>query len=158
MQKVSNPTGTMEDRGIHSSRVIAWPREIVYNAFADPVLLAQWWGPAGFRNTFHAFDLRPGGVWDFVMHGPGGKDYRNKSVFVSIADKKQVILDHLDPVHSFRMTIRFDESGAGTLISFHMLFDDAEECGKVKQYILAGNEQNFDRLETLLAGFSTVDQ
>ncbi|MEO6612883.1 MAG: SRPBCC family protein [Chitinophagaceae bacterium] len=152
MQKESNPVGKMEDRGIFSARVLSWPKETVYNAFANPALLAKWWGPEGFNNTFQKFDLRPGGSWDFVMHGPGGKDYRNKSVFVSIAAVERVILDHLEPVHSFRMTISFDEYGTGTRLSFHMLFDDADECGRVKEYIIEGNEQNFDRLEALLGG------
>ena len=154
MQKESNPAGIMEDRSILSSRELAWPREIVFNAFTNPALLAKWWGPEGFSNSFHEFDLRPGGSWDFVMQGPGGKIYPNRSVFVSIAQPERIVLDHLEPVHSFRMTINFDESGPGSRISFHMLFDDAEECSKVKQYILAGNEQNFDRLEGLLAGLS----
>jgi len=150
MQKENNTAGKLSERGILSARVLPWSKETLYNAFADPVLLAKWWGPAGFTNSFHEFDLRPGGVWDFVMHGPGGKDYHNRSVFVSILRPERIVFDHLEPVHSFRMTISFEEYGTGTLVSFHLLFDSTEECNRVRPYILAGNEENFDRLETLL--------
>lgn len=51
------------DRELVTSRVIAAPRPRVYEAFADPALLARWWGPAGFTSTFESFDLRAGGAW-----------------------------------------------------------------------------------------------
>ena len=38
---------------------------------------ARWWGPDGFTNTITTFDLRPGGAWRFVMHGPDGTNYEN---------------------------------------------------------------------------------
>ena len=60
------------DREIVSTRTLDLPRSLVFQAFSDPDHLAHWWGPRGFTNTFHAFDLRPGGVWTFVMHGPDG--------------------------------------------------------------------------------------
>jgi uncharacterized protein YndB with AHSA1/START domain len=33
-------------------RVLNAPPEAVFGAFEDPALLARWWGPEGFRNTF----------------------------------------------------------------------------------------------------------
>ena len=69
------------DREFVHSRLIEAPVERVYEAFAEPVRLARWWGPDGFTSTFEVFDLRPGGAWRFVMHGPDGNDYPNESVF-----------------------------------------------------------------------------
>ena len=40
-----------------TTRWLDAPRARVYRAFSDPDELARWWGPAGFANTFHAFDL-----------------------------------------------------------------------------------------------------
>lgn len=67
-----------------TSRVLEAPRERVFRAFSDPAHLERWWGPKGFTNTFHEFDLRPGGNWRFVMHGPDGADFPNESVFVEV--------------------------------------------------------------------------
>ena len=50
------------DCRIISSRVVNAPVEKVFQAWTDPSHLAKWWGPAGFTNTFHQFDLRPGGT------------------------------------------------------------------------------------------------
>ena len=66
---------------IYSSRVLNAPLEIVYNAFANPLHLKEWWGPEGFTNTIHEFDLQPGGKWLLTMHGPEKGNYENFSIF-----------------------------------------------------------------------------
>ena len=49
------------DSQIYSSRIIDAPIEKVYEAFANPSHLKNWWGPHGFTNTIHEFDLQPDG-------------------------------------------------------------------------------------------------
>ena len=63
-------------RMIVTTRVFDAPRELVFEAWTNPKHLVQWWGPHGFTTTIRAIDVRPGGVWRFVMHGPDGVDYR----------------------------------------------------------------------------------
>ena len=65
------------DCEIFSSRVLNAPIEIAYQAFANPIHLQKWWGPEGFTNTFHEFDLRPQGMWVLTMHGPEKGHYEN---------------------------------------------------------------------------------
>jgi hypothetical protein len=38
-----------------------------------------------------------------------------------------------------------------TKIVFKMLFETAEECNKVKRFVVDKNEENFDKLENELA-------
>ena len=139
------------DRVIISSRVINAPQETVFNAFKNPELLARWWGPAGFTNTFHQFDLTPGGTWEFIMHGPNGVDYPNTNVFVEIVEPERIVFDHiLAPI--FRMTITCEKiSAEQTRFGFHMVFESAQVFESVKAMCLPANEQNFDRLEAVLA-------
>ena len=65
-----------DPRAIVGTREYDAPRDLVFAAFTDPSHLAQWWGPNGFKTTTLSFDMRPGGVWRFVMHGPDGRDYQ----------------------------------------------------------------------------------
>jgi uncharacterized protein YndB with AHSA1/START domain len=74
-------TGSEKDREIINVRVFNVPREALFNAWEDPQVLAQWWGPKDFRNTFHEFEFKPGGTWNFTMHSPGGQDFLNTCVF-----------------------------------------------------------------------------
>lgn len=140
------------DREIVSSRVINAPQEKVFEAFRNPELLARWWGPQGFTNTFHTFDFQPGGTWEFIMHGPDGTDYPNKSVFVDIVEPERVVFDHVCPP-IFRMTIGFEkiEQTDKTRFSFRGVFESVEVCEALKSICIPANEQNFDRLEAVLA-------
>lgn len=60
-------------REVVNSRMFNAPAENVFKAFSDPGLLKKWWGPKGFSNTIHEFDMRLGGIWRYV--GPNGVDY-----------------------------------------------------------------------------------
>jgi uncharacterized protein YndB with AHSA1/START domain len=141
----------MEDRQIVTTRIVSAEREEVWQAWTNPILLARWWGPRGFRNTFYEFDLRPGGVWRFIMHSPDGAHFPNESVFVEIVQPKRIVFRHLAPVHGFLATAEFAEEGVGTAIRFSMLFPTVAECARSRRYAAQGNEENFDRLEALLA-------
>jgi uncharacterized protein YndB with AHSA1/START domain len=149
------PKGSNEmdssDREIVNRRIINAPREVVFNAWTDPALLAQWWGPKGFKNTFHEFDPRPGGRWRFMMHGPDGTDYENESEFVEIVKPSIVVFDHLRPMHKFRVTATFEEQDDKTTLTFRMCFDSVAECDRVKEFVHEANEQNLDRLGAVLA-------
>lgn len=134
------------NREIVSTRVFDAPRERVFRAFGDPEQLKRWWGPAGFTNTLEAFDPRPGGAWRLVMHGPDGTDYHNESVFTEVVEPARVVFDHLEPVHRFRMTMTFDDEAGKTRLTWRMRFEFAEEAERVRGFVAAANEQNFDRL------------
>ena len=41
-----------------------------------------------------SFDLRPGGVWRFVMHGPDGRDYQNRITFEEVVRPKRIVYRH----------------------------------------------------------------
>lgn len=140
----------MSDREIVTARLIDAPRERVFEAFRDPRHLAQWWGPKGFTSTFHEFDLRPGGVWRFVMHGPDGATYPNRSVFVEVVKPERIVFRHVSGP-KFEMTITLADMAGKTRITWRMLFESAAECAKIKVFAVDANEQNLDRLEAQLA-------
>lgn len=143
-----------DPREVVNVRVIDAPRETIYEAYRDPEQLKLWWGPDGFTNTIHTFEFRPGGEWIYTMHGPDGTDYRNESEFVELAIGR-IVLDHLRPMHRFRMTMTYDEVDGKTLATWRMRFETAEECAKVKPWVEAANEQNLNRLAALLAEQNT---
>jgi uncharacterized protein YndB with AHSA1/START domain len=145
-----NEYDSFVDREIVTTRVIAAPRELVWRAWTDPEHVRNWWGPKGFTNTFHEYDLRPGGVWRFIMHGPDGTDYKNESVFVEVAEPELLVFDHISPPR-FRATVLFEDLGGKTKITFRQLFDLPEVYRRVKVYAVPANEENMEKLEAELA-------
>jgi len=140
------------DREIISNRVLNATQEKAFEAFRNPDLLARWWGPAGFTNTFHSFDFQPGGTWEFIMHGPDGTNYPNTNVFVEIVEPVRIVFNHVvSPL--FQMTITFEktEHPDKTLFGFYGVFESVALCQQLKPICIPANEQNFDRLEAVLA-------
>jgi uncharacterized protein YndB with AHSA1/START domain len=56
-------------------RVMAATRPAVFQAHADPELLAQWWGPKGFTAPIVDVDLRAGGSYRIAMQPPDGEPF-----------------------------------------------------------------------------------
>jgi uncharacterized protein YndB with AHSA1/START domain len=137
-------------REIVTTRVFDAPRELVFRAWTDPKALVKWWGPNGFTTTSQEFDLRPGGAWKLVMHGPNGTDYPGEFRFVEIASPERLVLDHVS-LPKFRLTICFEELGGKTKIIFRQLFDTPQTYQSVKHLALAGNEQLLDKFAIELA-------
>jgi uncharacterized protein YndB with AHSA1/START domain len=132
---------------IFSSRILNSPIAIVYEAFAIPSHLKNWWGPEGFTNTIHEFDLQSGGKWLLTMHGPEKGNYENSAIFKLVQPLELITWTRISqPL--FDMEVGFkklDESK--TEISFRMIFGTEEECNKIKNFAGPKNEENFDRLE-----------
>ncbi len=138
------------DCEIVSSRTVDFVRDIVYKAWTDPEHLKNWWGPKGFTNTFNEFDLRPGGKWSFIMHGPDKGNYANECEFIKI-EKPSLISWKRYSQPLFQVVATFQEvTSSKTKIVFRMIFDTVEECNKVKLFAPDKNEENFDRLEVEL--------
>jgi hypothetical protein len=74
-----------------SRRLLPFPAQRVFEAFARPELLERWWGPSGFTNTFEVFEFKPGGRWKFVMHGPTNTHIPNESVFLELDARRRRI-------------------------------------------------------------------
>ena len=146
----TDPASSAADRALVTSRVIDAPPERVYRALSDPAHLVHWWGPAGFSNTFHEFDLRPGGKWRFVMHGPDGGNYPNESVFSEVVPGQRVVIRH-ESAPQFELTITLEPLAGKTKVGWRQVFNSAEECQRVAQFAVAANEQNLDRLAAQVA-------
>lgn len=146
----SNPSDTA-DREITATRVFDAPRELVFEAWTDPKHIAQWWGPNGFTNTIHSMDVRPGGEWDFIMHGPDGTNYKNKIVYREVVRPERLVYDHLS-FPPFRVTVIFEEQGQKTKLHMQMLFETAAiRTSTIETFgAIEGMNQTLGRLEQLL--------
>jgi uncharacterized protein YndB with AHSA1/START domain len=137
---------------ILSSRVLAFARDDVFAAFANPALLAQWWGPDGFTNAIHEFDFRPGGAWLITMTASNGTDFLNRSTFGAIAAPERITFTHHEPVHVFDMEMQFEVvSDTASRVTWRMQMQPNEDNTTLAKFIALANEQNFDRLEAVLS-------
>lgn len=142
---------TTPDSEIVSTRIFNYSRELLFKAWSHPEHLKNWWGPNGFTNTFNEFDFRVGGKWSFIMHGPDKGNYANECEFIKI-EQPQLIAWKRYSKPLFQIMASFHVVDCKhTQLVFKMLFETAEECAKLRPYVVDKNEENFDRLEVELA-------
>ncbi len=94
MAAKNNPSSKTVNQEVNFTRVLNAPRDLVWEAWTDPNQVVKWWGPNGFTTTIEKMDVRPGGVWKHVMHGPDGTDYPNKSIFVDVVKPERIVYSH----------------------------------------------------------------
>lgn len=135
------------DREIATTRLFDAPRELVWAVWTSPDHIGQWWGPNGFTTTTHEMDVRPGGYWRFIMHGPDGTDYDNEIVYREVVRPERLVYDH-GPAPRFRVTVLLDEEGGKTRLSMRSVFESREVRDQVVRDFGAidGMHQTLDRL------------
>jgi len=156
---MENKKSSTADRELRLSRKLNAPIDLVWEVWTQPEHIANWWGPDGFTNTIHTMDVVPGGEWDLVMHGPDGTNYKNKSIFKEIILHKKLVYEHIT-APKFVATVEFQEQGDQTSISWHMLFETAEEFVQVVKTFKAdeGLKQNVEKLDVYLSGLKAKTQ
>ncbi|MEE4025279.1 SRPBCC family protein [Gordonia sp. PKS22-38] len=143
--------GATADREIVISRTIAAPRELVFEAFTEVRHLARWWGPNGFSTTTRSFDFRPGGVWDFVMHGPDGTDHQEWITWREIVPPERITMLHgssRDDPDAFESYLSFAAVGEGTRVVMRTVFPTKElrDTAAEKYHAVEGGEQTLGNL------------
>lgn len=133
-----------------SDRVLPYPPHMVFSAFARPELLAEWWGPDGFTNTFDVFEFRPGGRWKYLMHGPNGAQFPNETVFLELHASSRLVLHHVSKPR-YVLTVTLAAAEGGTAITWNQEFEDAGVAARIRHIVEPANEQNLDRLRAALA-------
>ncbi len=150
--KTSASQSPASDREIVVTRLINAPRDLVWKAWSDPAHITHWWGPRGFTTTTSEMDMRPGGTWRFVMHGPDGTDYLNQIVYTEVVKPERLAYrqsgegDH-DEI-KFQSEVTFVDKGGKTEVTLSAVFETAAELKYVVEKFGAaeGGQQTLTRL------------
>lgn len=151
------PPETKEDRELVLARDLHAPRERVFAAWTDPRQTPRWWGPHGFTLTTQEMDVRPGGLWHFVLRGPDGVDYENRITYLDIAKPGRLVYRQDNgndfDAERFETTVTFEPHADGTRLTLRTVFQSPEMRDYVveKYGALEGGKQTLDRLAAFVA-------
>jgi uncharacterized protein YndB with AHSA1/START domain len=157
MDRQNQEVDRVAERGIATTRLFDAPRELVFRMWTDPAHIGNWWGPSGFTTTTLSIDVRPGGQWRFVMHGPDGTDYPNLIVFKEVVAPARLVYAHAgereDEPGVFQTTVTFEEVDGRTRLSMQALFQSAAERDRIvrEHRAIDGMNSTLDRLAVYLA-------
>jgi len=113
------------ERELIFSRLLNAPIKVVWEIWTDPEHIKRWWGPDGFTNTIHKMDVKPGGEWKLVMHGPDGTNYETEVVFKEIIKYRKIVYEQSTQFKCIA-TIEFESRGEQTFLRWQMLFESRE--------------------------------
>ncbi len=157
LERLDQLVANTADREIIIARTFDAPRELVWEAWTNPKHIVQWWGPKGFTTTIEKMDVRPGGIWKQVMHGPGGTDYPNQSVFTEVMKPERIVFSHTGARKGAKgvnkvMIWTFEEVGKKTKVTIRQVYQNAAERDYiVKEYdAIKGGKQTLGRLAEFL--------
>jgi uncharacterized protein YndB with AHSA1/START domain len=142
-----NVIDDIAERELIFSRLLDAPVKLVWKVWTRPEHIKLWWGPDGFTNTINKMDIKPGGEWHLIMHGPDGTDYEIKSVFIEIVKYRKIVYKQLTQFR-YIATIEFESRGEQTFLHWQMLFESKEYLIQAaKTYgVDKGLRQNAERL------------
>ncbi len=141
----------LAEREIVITRMIDAPRELVFMTWTTPEHVDRWWGPNGFTTVTDEMDVRPGGVWRYMMHGPDGVDYPNWIAYSEVVPPRRLVYAHGggdSPEPSFHVTVTFEDVGGKTELTMHSVFPTAEARNYVVEHYgaIEGGKQTLARL------------
>jgi uncharacterized protein YndB with AHSA1/START domain len=85
--------GDTVTKNVVVTRIFDAPVEVVWNAWVEPELVKQWWGPAGFTAPVAEMDFREGGRSLVCMRAPaeyGGQDLYNTWTYRRIVPMREI--------------------------------------------------------------------
>jgi len=136
------------------SREFDAPRELVFKAFTDPKLFAQWWGPRRYKNRIDKFDARPGGMWRVVQTGEDGSEHAFYGVHHAVVAPERIVATFEYegvPGHVAMQTITLEAVGQKTRMVGQNVFQSvADRDAMVGSGMQEGSEESYERLTELL--------
>ena len=148
--KITTPT----DREIYIERIVNAPRDRVWRAYTDPALIAQWWG-RGNKLVVERMELKRGGHWRYVEHGPEGV-YGFEGRYREVTPPERFVRsfewDGM-PAHVAIETATFQDLGDGRtkIVTIMQMHTSEERDGFLQSGMQEGMDAAYAALDRLLA-------
>lgn len=143
----------------------AAPKQRLWDAYADPRLIEQFWGPETYPARFLRHDMYPGGQSRYVMTGPDGDTSAGYWEFLAVdaPDSFEVLDGFCGPdgepnrdMPSMRMQFRFEDAGEGSRAVMTTHFASLEELEQlVAMGMVEGTRSAMSQIDAVLADLSS---
>jgi uncharacterized protein YndB with AHSA1/START domain len=134
--------------------VLTWtfdaPRQLVFQAYTDPQMIPNWWGPRELATTVERLEARTGGIWRFVQRDPDGNVHAFHGVFHEVSAPQRIVRTFEyegTPGRVMLETVAFDEVAGRTKLITQSVFQTLADRD---QMVAAGMERGVvDSMERL---------
>jgi uncharacterized protein YndB with AHSA1/START domain len=145
---------TPSEREIVITRVVAAPRQLVFEVYTNPAHLPHWMlGPEGWSMPVCEIDLRVGGAWHFVWRRADGSEMAIRGVYQEIVEPERLVSSESwgGDWPATLNTLLLTEEGGKTTITQRLLYPSKEaRDAALKTGMQEGASQGFNRLDEYL--------
>lgn len=144
------------------TRTFDAPRETIFNAWIDPLLIERWWGPNGVTNEVDMWDARPEGKLDLTMLagkdlGPlAGQKWPMTGMFEKVTKPDEIVFTsnaimNGKEILRNRNSVKFEENDGKTkmTVTINVIKKTPEAEGALKGMEMGWNQQ-LDKLVKLI--------
>jgi len=159
MQQLGNERTTVyaEGQDLVFERVFDAPRDLVWKVMTDPERVTRWWGPHGHTATVVEMDVRVGGTWRWISHGPDGQDVPFKGEYLEVEPPERLVQTEIFDVPGFDdkaaiNTLTLEALGSKTKVIARSRFPSVEDLeGALATGMVGGALETYDRLADEIA-------
>ena len=134
------------------------PRELVFRAYTDPELYAQWLGPRDLTTRFETFEPVSGGKYRFIQKDKDGNEYAFHGVNHEVTAPERIIgtfeFEGLPETgHVVLETSRFEAlPGNRTRVTAQSIYQSvSDRDGMVQSGMERGVNEGYERLDEILS-------
>jgi len=131
------------------------PRDLVFRAYTEPELLAQWLGPRKYEMTIDSWEPRDGGRWRYVHGDEEGNVWGFHGVFHGDQTPDRMVQTFEFegwPGHVSLETLVFEDHDGRTTIRNHSVYQSVEDRdAMVESGMESGVNDGYAQLDELLA-------
>ncbi len=159
MQQLGNERTAVYTEGqeLVFERVFDAPRDLVWNVMTDPERVTRWWGPHDHTATVVEMDVRVGGTWRWISHGPDGQDVPFKGEYLEVEPPERLVQTEIFDVPGFDdkaaiNTLTLEALGSKTKLVARSHFPSVEDLeGALATGMVGGALETYDRLADEIA-------
>lgn len=136
-------------------REFSAPPEDVYEAWVNPQILVQWWGPEGMTTPVHELNTFEGGSWTATMENAEGVQNTSSGVYTVMEPPKRLAFtwawtqEDGSRGHETEVDLIFTKTDGGTLM---VLTQGSFEGSEGRDNHGYGWSSSFNDLDKVLAG------
>jgi uncharacterized protein YndB with AHSA1/START domain len=141
---------------LHLKRVFAAPRQLVFDAWTKPEMVAEWWGPKGFVTVVQKWEAKNGGEIMVYMNGYGASHpMGGKFIEVQPPYRFHFTAAALDadgkPMFENWNSVFFEEVEGGTMVTLDVhVMTQTEVAPQYLKGMTAGWTSSLEKLKDLV--------
>jgi len=140
------------ERKIEVTRIFDAPARIVFEAWSNPELFAQWWVPKSIGVTLRSceMDVRTGGTYRLEFGNDAENTWAFFGKYIEVVPPARIVWTNEEGENGAISTVTFVEDGGKTLLTFSEVYPTKEALDESLGG-MEGTPEQFEQLDKLLA-------